>query len=136
MKPWPLALLIVAFGVIGSLLVAATPEDGQAPVAAIVAIALALTLGGLWPVRREFVIAGVTMGFLFAVGIASYMIFWALTSDSMAFRYGHVERSRYIVNFIPVTFAIFGGWTFVMMIGANIGWLVQLVARRPRRALA
>ena len=130
MKPAALAAALIILGILGSLLVAATPEDGQAPVAAVVAISLALALGGLWPVRREFTLAGVAVGFLFAVGIAAYMIFWALTSDSIAFEYRHAERSRYMVAAIPITFAIFGGWTFVMMIGAAAGWLAQVLVRR------
>jgi len=128
MKPAALAALLIAFGILGSLLVAATPEDGQAPVAAVVAISLALALGGLWPVHREFTLAGVAVGFLFAVGISIYITVGILTNDSIA--YEHMGRSRFLLSGISASFAIFGGWTFVMMIGAAAGWLAHVLVRR------
>jgi hypothetical protein len=92
---------------------------------------LALTLGGLWPVRHAFAIAGVAIGFLFALGVGTYIGVNVLTSDSLAYEY--MGRTRFLLSGLYATFAIFGGWSIVMLIGAAFGGLAKVLTsfRRP-----
>jgi hypothetical protein len=124
-RPSTLAALIATYALIGVLLSLATRDGFQYLIATLTALGVAFTLGASWPVHRNFAIAGLALGLALAAAMMAYAAFTAITTDE--WYYGN--RARLLINGVFFSFAILGGWSFVVSFGAGAAWLTRWLRR-------
>ena len=125
MKASTLTLLIVVYSILGALLALVTRGAWQGSIAATTGVALAVTLGALWPSHREFTIAGVVLGALLALSFALYVI--VTWEDRVSL--GGDNARRVFAQGVTVGMMTYGAWMTMMTLGAGTACLARRIFR-------
>ena len=126
-----LALLIATYATLGAVLAFANSGTPLGVIATITGVSVAFVLGLLWPVHRNFPIAGVIIGGTIALFVLLLVLLLVVLPpgeyrDVMTVR----ERADVAMRGLALSTAMLATWASIMATGAAAAWLARFVSHK------